>query len=374
MSDFESDFKIGFIGFGLIGGSIARALKKINSSYHLVAYDYHKNNPSTDLQAALHDQVLDRVTTTLSEEFPDCDLVFLCAPVLSNIEYLKQLKPLLKSDCILTDVGSVKTNIHEAVEELDLEAQFVGGHPMTGSEKTGYHNSYALLLENAYYILTPTAKTPGVMTQTLYHLVQKMGSIPILLDAREHDKITAAISHVPHIIAAQLVNLVRESDDEAEKMRALAAGGFKDITRIASSSPVMWQNICLTNGHEIKECLDRYISSLQIASEAITANDGEFLYRMFDTAGEYRSAIPNKSIGLMKKLFEVYLDIVDEAGAIATIATLLASNQISIKNIGVIHNREFEEGVLRIEFYDESAQQKAIAMLARYNYRIYERN
>ncbi|MBP1756571.1 MAG: hypothetical protein H6Q59_2969 [Firmicutes bacterium] len=374
MSDFESDFRIGFIGFGLIGGSIARALKKINSSYHLVAYDYHKNNPSTDLQAALHDQVLDRVTTTLSEEFPDCDLVFLCAPVLSNIEYLKQLKPLLKSDCILTDVGSVKTNIHEAVEELDLEAQFVGGHPMTGSEKTGYHNSYALLLENAYYILTPTAKTPGVMTQTLYHLVQKMGSIPILLDAREHDKITAAISHVPHIIAAQLVNLVRESDDEAEKMRALAAGGFKDITRIASSSPVMWQNICLTNGHEIKECLDRYISSLQIASEAITANDGEFLYRMFDTAGEYRSAIPNKSIGLMKKLFEVYLDIVDEAGAIATIATLLASNQISIKNIGVIHNREFEEGVLRIEFYDESAQQKAIAMLARYNYRIYERN
>jgi prephenate dehydrogenase len=373
-SDFESDFRIGFIGFGLIGGSIARALKKINSNNYLVAYDYHKNNPSTDLQSALHDQVLDRVTTTLSEEFPDCDLVFLCAPVLSNIEYLKQLKPLLKSSCILTDVGSVKTNIHEAVKELGLEAQFVGGHPMTGSEKTGYHNSYALLLENAYYILTPTTATPDYMTQTLYNLVQKMGSIPILLDAREHDKITAAISHVPHIIAAQLVNLVRESDDEAEKMRALAAGGFKDITRIASSSSVMWQNICLTNRREIKDCLDRYIASLQIASEAITANDGDYLYRMFDTAGEYRSAIPNRSIGLMKKLFEVYLDIVDEAGAIATIATLLASNQISIKNIGVIHNREFEEGVLRIEFYDENAQQKAIAMLGRYNYRIYERN
>ncbi|MDF2908390.1 MAG: hypothetical protein K0R34_3711 [Herbinix sp.] len=378
MSDFESDFKsnfrVGFIGFGLIGGSIARALKKINPSFYLIAYDYHKNKPSTDLQAALNDQVLDQVTPLLSEGFPACDLVFLCAPVLSNIEYLRQLKPLLKPDCILTDVGSVKTNIHEAVEELGLESQFVGGHPMTGSEKTGYHNSYALLLENAYYILTPTAKTPDHMTQLLYLLVKQMGSIPIILDAREHDKITAAISHVPHIIAAQLVNLVREADDDAEKMRALAAGGFKDITRIASSSPVMWQNICLTNANEIKVCLDRYITSLQVASDALSHNDGDFLYHMFDTAGEYRSAIPNKSIGLMKKLFEVYLDIVDEAGAIATIATFLASNQISIKNIGIIHNREFEEGVLRIEFYDEEAQQKAIAMLGRYNYRIYERN
>jgi prephenate dehydrogenase len=245
---------------------------------------------------------------------------------------------------------------------------------MTGSEKTGYQNSYALLLENAYYILTPTEKTPEWMTKLLYQLVERMGSIPIILEAGEHDRITAAISHVPHIIAAQLVNLIRNSDDEAEKMRSLAAGGFKDITRIASSSPVMWQNICLTNAVDIKAMLDEYIRTLQTASDALAAEDSDFLYRMFDTAGEYRSSIPNKSIGLMNKLFEVYLDIMDEAGAIATIATLLASNQISIKNIGIIHNREFEEGVLRIEFYKEEAQLKAVTLLSRYNYQIYERN
>lgn len=386
MSDIESDFEnisentqkdgfnIGFIGFGLIGGSIARALKKINPDYYLVAYDYHGNRTNADLQAALGDQVLNQVTSSMEEYFPNCDLIFLCAPVLSNIEYLSQLKPLLKPGCILTDVGSVKSNIHEAVKALDLEDCFIGGHPMTGSEKTGYRSSYALLLENAYYILTPTSKTPEKLLGTLYRLVQGMGSIPVILDAEEHDKITAAISHVPHIIAAQLVNLVRESDDEAEKMRSLAAGGFKDITRIASSSPVMWQNICMTNTREIKACLDRYIASLQTASEALASSDGDYLYQMFDTAGEYRSSIPNKSVGLMRKQFEIYLDIVDEAGAIATIATLLASNQISIKNIGIIHNREFEEGVLRIEFYDQQAQEKASAMLTRYNYRIYERN
>ena len=372
-SDFKGNFKIGFIGFGLIGGSIARALKKINKNYYLFAFDYHKNHPSTDLEAALTDDVLDSVTNSLEESFPECDLLFLCAPVVSNIEYLKQLKPILKPSCILTDVGSVKGSIHTAVEQLGLTAQFIGGHPMTGSEKTGYLNSYALLLENAYYILTPTKDVPDGMVQTLQGLVEKMGSIPILLEATEHDEITAAISHVPHIIAAQLVNLVRESDDETEKMRALAAGGFKDITRIASSSPIMWQNICLSNAEDIKCLLDRYIKSLQTASEALIRGDGDYLYQMFDTAGEYRSAIPNKSIGMMKKLFEIYLDIMDEAGAIATIATLLASNQISIKNIGIIHNREFEEGVLRIEFYEEDAQTKAIALLSRYNYRIYER-
>lgn len=373
MGDFESDFKIGFIGFGLIGGSIAQALKKINQNFLIYAYDYHKNNPSTDLKAALSDGVLDYISNTLDDGFPDCDLIFLCAPVLANINYLKQLKPLLKPSCILTDVGSVKGNIHQAVEELGLTKQFIGGHPMTGSEKTGYANSYALLLENAYYILTPTKKTTEDMLQTLHDLVKKMGSIPIILDAFEHDEITAAISHVPHIIAAQLVNLIRKSDDKEEKMRALAAGGFKDITRIASSSPVMWQNICLTNITGIKPLLDRYIESLQDVSKALAASDGDYLYQMFELAGEYRSNIPNKSIGLMKKVFEVYLDIMDEAGAIATIATMLASNQISIKNIGIIHNREFEEGVLRIEFYDEVASGKAVELLTKYNYQIYER-
>ncbi len=377
MNDFESDFKsamkIGFIGFGLIGGSIARALKKINPDYYLFAYDYHKDKPSEDLQAALSDGVLNSITTTLSEDFPEGDLLFLCAPVLSNIHYLKELKPYIKPSCILTDVGSVKSNIHTAVEQLGLTRQFIGGHPMTGSEKTGYQNSYALLLENAYYILTPSCDVPGYMVDFLHGLVKQLGSIPILLEAKEHDEITAAISHVPHIIAAQLVNLVRESDDDAEKMRELAAGGFKDITRIASSSPVMWQNICLTNAEQIKRLLDRYIASLQVASQALADMDEAYLYQMFDTAGEYRSAIPNKSMGMMKKLFEIYLDIVDEAGAIATIATLLASNQISIKNIGIIHNREFEEGVLRIEFYGDEAQEKAITLLKRYNYRIYER-
>lgn len=364
---------IGFIGFGLIGGSIARALRKIYPTFTLLAYDYHVAKPSSDLQAALTDGVLNKVILSLDEIIPYCDLIFLCAPVLNNIEYLKLIKPMLKKNCILTDVGSVKGNIHEAATDLGLDEHFIGGHPMTGSEKTGYANSYALLLENAYYILTPTSCTTREQLTILYNLVKAMGSLPILLDAREHDEITAAISHLPHIIAAQLVNLIKDIEGKDEKMRELAAGGFRDITRIASSSPIMWQNICLTNSKDITRILDKYIDYLSQVSKALTSRDSEYLYEMFDTAGAYRNKIPNKSTGLMRKIFEIYMDIKDEAGAIATIATLLASNQISIKNIGIIHNREFEEGVLRIEFYDDIARENAIELLNRYNYHIYQR-
>lgn len=370
---------IGFIGFGLIGGSIARALKEINPSYELIAYDYGKPKDTDILlnpkgvYAALKDSVLDRVTTDL-KDFSICDIIFLCAPVLHNISYLKQLKPIITSSCILTDVGSVKGNIHEAAKEYGLTHQFIGGHPMAGSEKTGYEHSHSKLLENAYYILTPTPHTKEENLLLLSNLVKGIGSIPIVLGDKEHDDITAAISHLPHIIAALLVNMVKDSDDTEEKMRSLAAGGFKDLTRIASSSPIMWQNICLTNSHSIEKFLDTYIASLQSMKHAIKLQDEDYLYEVFDTANEYRSGIPNHSTGgLMKKIYEIYLDISDETGAIATIATLLATNGISIKNIGIIHNREFQEGVLRIEFYNEDSKYKSITLLSKYNYIIYDR-
>lgn len=365
------DAKIGFIGFGLIGGSIARALKQINPKNVLFSYNYYGNGRmGKGLDAALKDRVLDYVTNSLEEGFPDCDMIFLCAPVLSNIAYLKQLKPLIRKDCILTDVGSVKGNIHQAIEELGLNSQFIGGHPMAGSEKTGYENSHAKLLENAYYILTPTREVPPDKVDTLFHMVEEIGAIPLILADKEHDDITAAISHVPHIIAAALVNMVRTSDDGEEKMRTLAAGGFKDITRIASSSPVMWQNICLTNTSSIKHFLSQYISVLQEVYNSL--EDEAYLYRFFEDAGEYRNSLPGKT-GLLKQSYEICLDITDEAGAIAAIATQLAKQGINIKNIGILHNREFQEGVLHIEFYEEPVMKNAIDLLKEYGYTVYER-
>lgn len=363
----------GFIGFGLIGGSIARSLKDINRNNTLVAFHYNKDKPNASLQEALSDGTLDFITTTLSEGFEQCDYIFLCAPVLTNIDYLQKLKPIIKSTCIITDVGSVKGNIHKAVTLCHLDSNFIGGHPMAGSEKTGYHNSSGKLLENAYYILTPTLETPKYMVDEMVELVKDIGAIPVILGHKEHDDITAAISHVPHIIATNLVNMVKSSDDEKGQMRALAAGGFKDITRIASSSPVMWQNICLTNTTSIKNFLERYKDSIQDFIDALEQQNENFLLETFSSAKDYRDSIPKTAVGMLDKIFEVYVDIIDEAGAIATIASLLAKNDVNIKNIGILHNREFEDGVLRIELYNQSATEKTIDLLRDYSYTIYQR-
>lgn len=361
---------IGFVGLGLIGGSIAKAIRRVHPDYNIIAFDADKDS----LVAALSDGTLNQTHDTLSTGFAQCDIIFLCAPVNINIEYLKVLAPMLTKSCILTDVGSVKTQIHDQIRHMGLNDHFIGGHPMAGSEKSGYANANDRLLENAYYILTPTPSVPKDAVEAMTDLVASIAALPVVLDERHHDHITAAISHLPHIIAYTLVNLVRDSDDDVERMRMLAAGGFKDITRIASSSPVMWQQICSENSENLLEVLDTYINDLKIVADDIRRNDADSLLDFFSQAKDYRDAIPkSRAKGSIRPLYEIYVDIIDESGAIATIATILATNGISIKNIGIIHNREFQEGVLRIEFYDDDAGDKATALLRRFHYVVHER-
>lgn len=361
--------KIGFIGLGLIGGSIAKAIRQYYPDCQLVAFDKNKET----LALATLESCVDVAVTSIDENFRNCRYIFLCAPVSCNTAYLKQLKDYLQEGCILTDVGSVKTNIHQEIQKLNMEEFFIGGHPMAGSEKSGYPNSRAMIIENAYYILTPTSMVSEQEIQAFSSFIESLKALPVILDYEEHDRITGTISHLPHIIASTLVNYVKDSDTRDELMKQLAAGGFKDITRIASSSPTMWQHICLKNRENISNILSQYIDALHHAKKIIDTGDEQGIYNLFDSSRNYRNSIPDSSAGPIKKVFAVYCDIIDEAGGIATIATILASNNINIKNIGIIHNREFEEGVLRIEFYDEASSTKAAELLQKYRYIVYER-
>ena len=194
-----------------------------------------------------------------------------------------------------------------------------------------------------------------------------------MLDYTEHDFVTASISHLPHILASSLVNLVKGLDNSSQIMKRVAAGGFRDITRIASSSPVMWQQICLTNQAQILRLLESFIASLEQTKAEIASLDEAYLFDFFQSAKDYRDSLPLTGSGPIPKVYELYCDMVDEAGGIAALATILGTNQISIKNIGIIHNREFEDGVLHIEFYQESALKDAIALLRKYHYTVYER-
>ena len=288
-----------------------------------------------------------------------------------NAQYLSSIRPYLKPGALLTDVGSTKTDIHEAVTRLGMEQVFVGGHPMAGSEKTGYENSTDHLLENAYYIITPTAASSDQDVERLVDVANTIGSIPIVLDYHYHDQVTAAISHLPHIVASSLVNLVKDSDGKDGMMKRLAAGGFKDITRIASSSPEMWEQICMTNTGNITEVLDRYIDSLTTLREELSDHQSRAIYQLFESSRDYRNSFAETPKGSIQPEYTFSADVVDEPGAISIISSILSGKGISIKNIGISHNREHGEGALRISFYDKASMEAAWARLKKYNYTLF---
>ena len=371
MTDFNQ-FHFGFVGLGLIGGSIAKAIRTRWPKAWICAY-----NPSRDtLAEAMQDGVVD--SGCCSEDgpldgamFADCDMIFLCAPVQKNAENLQKLRGQLKESAILTDIGSTKRDIQEHVEQAGLSRFFVGGHPMTGSERTRYHNSSASLLENAYYIVAPTPETPQDKTGRMKEFVQEIKAIPLVISCPFHDYAVAGISHLPHVVSASLVNLVKASDSEDAVMHAIAAGGFRDITRISSSSPVMWQQICLTNGDNITRLLDDYIASLTDIRRSIAEHNGEQLYRFFESAKTYRDSFDGTSSGARNLLHVLYVDIEDHPGMLAEVVTLLAVNAINIKNIGITHNREHQEGTLRVEFYSEADLTEARDILTTRNYTLH---
>ena len=361
--------KIGFIGLGLIGGSIAKKIKLNHPDCEIIATARRQET----ITEAFEMRLISNSELLPLESFADCDLIFLCAPVEKNLDYLRELKDVISEHTIITDVGSTKTQIHKEVIELGLEKQFIGGHPMTGSEKTGISNANEYLLENAYYIITPTKENTQEQIDDFYALVKELGSIPMVLDYEAHDYATASISHLPHMIAYTLVNLVKDIDDENETMKTIAAGGFKDITRIASSSPIMWESICMTNQEQLIKLMDKYIASLSELRNDIENAASQALLDKFQTAKDYRDSITVRNVKSYNQVHELFLDLADEAGGIAIIASILAFKGISIKNIGIVHNREFEEGVLHIEFYDEESVELAAELLIEKNYVVHRR-
>lgn len=361
-----TDMVIGFIGLGLIGGSIAKGLKRAWPDVKILAYMRTRSK----LEIAVQDGIVDEILDGVGEQLRMCDILFLCTPVEYNASYLREIGSYLKDGAIVTDVGSTKVDIHQTVRELGMEHCFVGGHPMAGSEKTGYENATDHLLENAYYIITPTPHSRQEDVEKMIAIAQLIGSLPIVLDYEKHDRIVAAISHLPHIIASSLVNLVRDCDNEEELMKRLAAGGFKDITRIASSSPEMWEQICMTNTGPIREMLNAYITSLQQILKSLHQQDSAAIYELFDQSRTYRNSISDVSKGSVLPDYSFTVDIVDEPGSISTLAVILSARGINIKNIGINHNREHGEGALRITFYEESAMNAAWEQLKKYNYEL----
>ncbi len=363
-----SNMKIGFFGLGLIGGSLAKAIKERHPEIEMVATSGHLET----VQEAYTAGVITNQALLTPQELATCDLVFLCAPVSRNLEYLKELSPFLGSETTLTDVGSVKGSMHEAAVSLSLTDRFIGGHPMTGSEKTGFSNADAILLENAYYLLAPEDDVPEDTVQRFVNFIASLGALPLVLAPKEHDRITAAVSHLPHVIASTLVNLLARIDGNDEIGKRIAAGGFRDITRIASSSPEMWESICMENRQEILHLIVELEAELQEIKGQISVGDAAGIREFFSSAKNYRDSL---SVRTSKNatVHELYSELSDREGQIARVTSLLANAHINLKNIDILHNREFEHGVLHIAFYDAESVARAHRCLTDAGYTIYRR-
>ncbi len=237
------------------------------------------------LEKALELGAIDAFGLELGRAVTDADLVVLATPVGVTSKLLPQLVPHLKSGAIVTDVGSTKAEVTKAADSLTPpNVYFVGGHPIAGKEKSGVEAASADLFHRAKCILTMTPKTNTDAMAQVREFWEQLGSQVVIMDVKQHDRVLAIISHLPHMVAYSLVNTLTELDSQGEELIALSAGGFRDFTRIAASDPVMWRDICLDNAQHILEAINCFEQTLNRLKQEIEASDAEALLMEFETA------------------------------------------------------------------------------------------
>jgi prephenate dehydrogenase len=352
--------KITIAGLGLIGGSLAKAFRRTNPGFTITGVDTNRQN----LDLAQKDGAVDLISEQLEAAVSDSQFIFLCTPIHCIPKMLHSLSRLVQPGTIITDVGSIKTGImREAERILPGDIHFIGGHPMAGGERSGYASGIAHLFENAYYILTPRKNTPKHVLKKLEYLISSTGAIPLVMDPHIHDKMVGAVSHLPHIVAAALVNTVREADSSESYIQRLAAGGFKDITRIASSNPEMWKDICLSNKKPLLPLISDIIRCLRQFQQDLEEENDSAVEAFYQKARDFREEIPSSESIYLLPYYQVYVDVEDKPGIIGQVATILGSHNVNIKNIRIINSREDKPGCLVLSLDDQAAQEKAVTLL-----------
>jgi prephenate dehydrogenase len=280
--------KMAVIGVGLIGGSLARVLREKGAVGEVVGIGRGEAN----LKRGVELGVLDSYSLDSREGVQGADLVFIATPVCSIPAVVAEIAPFLSPGAIVTDGGSVKEFVVAACEPLmPPGTYFVGGHPIAGTEHSGVEASFATLYQGKRCIVTPTERTDPDALAKVVNIWQTAGSTVPLMDPEQHDRVVAAISHLPHMVAYSLVNAVDGYDRFGGELLSFSAGGFRDFTRIASSDPVMWRDIALTNREAILETMDFFAGYLATLRGLVAAGDGSALESFFLNSKQKRDAI-----------------------------------------------------------------------------------
>ncbi len=325
------------------------------------------------LRLALEMGAIHRFTISPAEGVAGADLVVIATPVSVAVSVLREISTHLSPGAIVTDVGSTKTAIvYQAEKMLPPGISFVGGHPMAGSEQAGIRAADPYLFENAIYLITPTANTPPPAQEVVKKLAEGVGAKVVMMEPEWHDLAVAAVSHLPHLLAVTLVNTSAQLP-ESERLLSLAAGGFRDTTRIASSSPVMWRDIFMTNREQLLAVLQRFRTELDFFESIIEQGHSEAIKDSLERANRVRSRLPVRARGYLPCLFEIVLTVPDRPGAIAGFTACLATAGINISDIEILRVREGEGGTIRLAFTAEEEQERAVQLLKKQGYTVRKR-
>ena len=365
--------KVLLVGLGLIGGSLALAIKEEHPEYEISAIDRNEKSLETALELGIIDKTLSN--DNLINHASDFDYIILALPVQYSIDFLEELSRYdLKEGLLLTDASSTKAEIVARAEELfkDKNVRFVGGHPMAGSHKSGVLAANINLFENAYYVLAPSSiSSPEDLLEVKELLIGTRAQF-IELDAHEHDKVTSQLSHFPHILAALLVEQASDYAKIHPATGFLAAGGFRDMTRIASSDANMWTDIIMTNQKQLVDRLDDFTEYIQGIKQEIIDGDSQKIFSFFDDAREKRDSMQIHN-GAIPSFYDLYVNVPDKVGVIHEILGYLNEAGISIINIRIIENREEIMGGLKLSFRSGKDQHDAQEIIEKKTgYKVYE--
>lgn len=356
------------IGLGLIGGSIALACQKAPNTK---VYGFDLNDKTRELAKTL--KVVHEVVDDVVEAAKIADIIIFGTPVNGTLQWMDELKNWpLKRSVIVTDTGSTKGLIMEKAKELATYGiTFIGGHPMAGSHKSGVTAAKPYLFENAYYMVTPLKNEDEQNVLELEQLLKYTLAKIIKLDASEHDHMTAVVSHFPHIVAASLVHQLDCEKKQYPMVSLLAAGGFRDITRIASSNPIMWRDIVMQNRSELIGQLDLWLDEMNRVKTIIQNDDARLIEDYFAVAKDVRDQLPTTT-GAFYTPYDLYIDIPDYPGVISEVTGYLAEDNISITNIRVVEAREDIFGILVISFQTADDRERAEKCIKRHtNFEMY---
>lgn len=336
------------VGLGLIGSSLALGIRRDHPDYRILGYNRSRKSRDIALEKGFVDEATDRFALFASQ----ADVIILAVPIEQTIDFIKELAQIpLKSTVLVTDAGSTKLAICQAADTYLKPAgiNFIGGHPMAGSHKSGAIAADVNLFENAYYIFTKTAATKKDALPRLTDLLSGLHARFIEIDPQEHDRVTSQVSHFPHVLASSLMNQAGDYALEHPFINNFAAGGFRDMTRIAESEPGMWTSILMTNPDAVLERISEFQSRLNEIADAIRLRDSEHIWNFFDKGRQTRKEMEIHKRAGVDSFYDIYINVPDQEDVILEILELLRG--ISVVNIRINEeNREDIAGILQITF------------------------